>query len=165
MLPLVDESGNVIGKAKRAECHDGTKMLHPVVHLHVRDAQGRLMLQLRAKHKKIQPGKWDTAVGGHVDFGECVSEALRREVREEIGLIGFTPEMVDAYVFESDIEREYVNVFVTEVNSEFCPDVSEEDVADARFFTLAEIREMIGRGDTTPNFTSEFTKYFAHDAE
>ena len=45
-------------------------LLHPVVHLHVMREGGFLYLQKRAMDKDIQPGKWDTAVGGHVDFGE-----------------------------------------------------------------------------------------------
>ena len=34
-FPLVDESGNVIGRISRGEAHNGSKQLHPVVHLHV----------------------------------------------------------------------------------------------------------------------------------
>ena len=82
VFPVVDEAGNVIGKATRGECHSGSKLLHPVVHLHVFDAEGRLFLQHRPEWKDIQPGKWDTAVGGHVDFGENVGIALKREARE-----------------------------------------------------------------------------------
>lgn len=33
MLPIVDEQGNIVGAATRGECHDGSKKLHPVVHL------------------------------------------------------------------------------------------------------------------------------------
>ena len=32
-FPLVNEKGETIGKATRKECHNGSKMLHPVVHL------------------------------------------------------------------------------------------------------------------------------------
>ena len=35
MFPLVDEQGNIIGAATRGECHNGSKLLHPVIHLHV----------------------------------------------------------------------------------------------------------------------------------
>ena len=94
LLPLVDEEGNVIGSATRGECHDGSKLLHPVVHLHVFDSQGRLYLQQRPLWKDIQPGKWDTAVGGHVDYGEDIASALLREVREELGIEDFTPEFL-----------------------------------------------------------------------
>ena len=35
MFPIVDEQGNIVGAATRGECHDVSKKLHPVVHLHV----------------------------------------------------------------------------------------------------------------------------------
>ena len=35
LFPLVDPEGNVIGSATRRECHSGSMLLHPVVHLHV----------------------------------------------------------------------------------------------------------------------------------
>ena len=85
-FPLVDENGVVIGSATRGECHDGSKLLHPVVHLHVFNSKGELYLQKRPAWKDIQPGKWDTAVGGHIDYGETPEEALTREVREELDL-------------------------------------------------------------------------------
>ena len=35
MFPIVDEQGTITGAATRGECHSGSKLLHPVVHLHV----------------------------------------------------------------------------------------------------------------------------------
>ena len=71
-FPLIDEQGNTIGKATRRECHNGSKLLHPVVHLHIINNDGELYLQKRSMNKDIQPGKWDTAVGGHIDYGDTV---------------------------------------------------------------------------------------------
>ncbi len=68
------------------------RSLHPVVHLHVFNSRGDLYLQHRPAWKDIQPDKWDTACGGHVDLGESVSQALHREVREELGITDFEPE-------------------------------------------------------------------------
>ena len=45
MFPIVDEQGNIVGVATRGECHDGSKKLHPVVHLHVFNSKGELYLQ------------------------------------------------------------------------------------------------------------------------
>ena len=78
IFPVVDAAGNVVGKATRGECHGGSMLLHPVVHLHVFNSRGELYLQKRPAWKDIQPGRWDTAVGGHVDYGETIAEALRR---------------------------------------------------------------------------------------
>ena len=110
-FPLVNEEGRTIGKATRRECHNGCKWLHPVVHLHIFNRAGDLYLQKRSMTKDIQPGKWDTAVGGHVDYGETIEEALRREVREELGITDFNPVFLMRYVFESKVEKELVNVF------------------------------------------------------
>ena len=74
IFPVVDTDGRVMGKASRRECHNGSKILHPVVHLQLFNSRGDLYLQKRALHKDIQPGKWDTAVGGHIDYGESVEK-------------------------------------------------------------------------------------------
>ena len=110
-FPLVNEAGETVGKATRRTCHNGSKLLHPVVHLHIYNRAGDLYLQKRSVRKDIQPGKWDTAVGGHVDLGETIEMALRREVREELGITDFIPEFLMRYVFESALEKELVNTF------------------------------------------------------
>lgn len=152
MFPVVDEDGNIIGAATRGECHNGSKLLHPVVHLHVFNSHGELYLQKRPEWKDIQPGKWDTAVGGHVDLGECVDEALLREVREELGITNFTPERITQYVFESPREKELVFVFKTIYDDEIAPS---DELDGGRFWTPAEIKEHLGKGVFTPNFEHE----------
>ena len=153
-FPLVNEEGKTIGKATRKECHSGSKMLHPVVHLHIFNDNGDLYLQKRSMRKDIQPGKWDTAVGGHIDYGESVDEALRREVREELGVTDFSPIKITSYIFESAIEKELVNTFRTVYNGPFNPDPEELD--GGRFWAIDEILESIGKGIFTPNFENEF---------
>ena len=156
MLPLVDEQGNIIGAATRGECHDGTKRLHPVVHLHVYNGRGEVYLQKRPDWKTIQPGKWDTAVGGHIDLGENVELALKREAGEELGIEDFTPEQVAKYVFESEVERELIFVFKTVYDGEIRPT---EELDGGRFWPMDELVESMGKGVFTPNFESEFKTY------
>ena len=110
MFPVVDEEGNIIAAATRGECHNGSKLLHPVIHLHVFNSKGELYLQKRPDWKDIQPGKWDTSVGGHIDLEESVDIALRRETQEELGITDFMPEKLTSYIFESTRERELVFV-------------------------------------------------------
>ena len=155
MFPVVDEQGNILGAATRGECHGGSRLLHPVVHLHVFNSQGDLYLQRRPLWKDIQPGRWDTAVGGHVDLGESVDMALRREAREELGLEGFVPEPLDTYVFESARERELVYTFRTTWDGPVCPS---DELDGGRFWTPDEIRQQLGKGVFTPNFESELRR-------
>ena len=154
LLPIVDENGNIIDCATRGECHSGKKLLHPVVHLHVFNSKGELYVQKRPEWKDIQPGKWDTAVGGHIDFGENTSLALQREVREELGITEFTPDFIISYVFESQREKELVNVFRTTYDGDVKPT---DELDGGRFWNIDEIQEAIGKDILTPNFEQEFT--------
>ena len=159
IFPLVDKYGNVIGSATRGECHSGSMLLHPVVHLHVFNSKGEIYLQRRPDWKDIQPGKWDTAVGGHVDYGETPDQALKREVSEELGITDFKPVFIDRYVFESKRERELVYVNRTTYDGEICP--SDKELDGGRFWSMQELREAIGKDILTPNFESEFLRFFS----
>ena len=158
-FPIMDEEGHVTGSATRGECHNGARLLHPVVHLHVFNSKGELYLQKRPEWKDIQPGKWDTAVGGHIDYGETPEDALTREVSEELGITDFLPERVGKYVFESRRERELVYVNRTVYDGPIRP--SKEELDSGRFWSIAEIKDAIGKNILTPNFESEFQRFFA----
>lgn len=157
-FPLVNEQGNIIGSATRGECHNGSKLLHPVVHLHVFNSKGELYLQKRPEWKDIQPSKWDTAVGGHVDLGESVEMALKREVQEELGITDFKPESLMHYVFESDREKELVFTHKTVYDGKICPS---DELNGGRFWSIEEIKENIGKDIFTPNFEEEIKKIIA----
>ena len=158
VFPLVDETGKVTGKATRGECHGGSKRLHPVVHLHVFNPQGAIYLQKRPAWKDIQPGKWDTAVSGHLKYGETPADALRRETEEELGIRDFLPEPVGRYVFESSRERELVYVNRTVYDGPVCPSAGELD--GGRFWTPYEVQAAMGKGVLTPNFEHEYKRFF-----
>ena len=153
-FPIVDNTGIVIGRSSRQYCHSGAKPLHPVIHIHIIDRMSRIYLQKRSMRKDIQPGKWDTAVGGHVSYGESLMEAVYREASEELGFTEFNPIYLESYEFESSIEKEMVNVFAVVGSYELSPDLDEVD--EGRWWDISDIAANIGKGIFTPNFESEF---------
>ena len=110
---VVDEGGRVLGRAARSECHGDPSLIHQAVHVMVLDADGRLFLQKRSRHKRIQPGKWDSSVGGHLDVSETPLEGARREMIEELGATPGKLEPAYGYLWKSPVETELIRTFVT----------------------------------------------------
>ena len=153
-FPVVESNGMVVGRSTRQYCHSGAKVLHPVIHIHLIDRYSRIYLQKRSMNKDIQPGKWDTAVGGHVSYGENILEAVYREANEELKLTDFHPIHIETYEFESSVEKEMVSVFAAVGAHDPQPDLDEVD--EGRWWDLSDIDSSMGKGVFTPNFESEF---------
>lgn len=159
MFPLITEQGEVVGQASRRYCHSGSMALHPVVHLHIFDREGRLYLQKRSMKKDIAPGLWDTSVGGHVDYGEDLLTAVKREAREEVGVEAEDGELrfLFQYIWQSARERELVTAFATTYEGTITPDHDEVD--EGKFFTLTELQQRLGTGFFTQQFEEQELKH------
>ena len=155
VVPLVDENGTITGRAIRSELHYNPekKLLHPVVHLHVFNERGDIYLQKRSDTKLIQPGKWDTSVGGHIAWGETLEEGLKRETIEEIGLHNFKPMYFRKYVWETEAEKELVYMFITVTSLE--PVINPEEISEGRFWSMQSIEKNLNKGIFTPNLEHE----------
>jgi isopentenyldiphosphate isomerase len=153
-VPLVDEKGQITGQAPRSQVHNGSKLLHPVVHMQVINNNKAVLLQKRPASKLIQPNKWDTAVGGHISAGETLEEALRKEAFEEIGLKDFSAKLLKIYRWESEVEAELVYLFTTHDYKSY--HVHSDEVEEARFWTKNQVEKQIGQNVFTPNFEYEF---------
>ena len=94
-LPVVNERGNIVGRALYMELHQGNKMLHPVVHLRVIDGKGET--------KRLY---W-----WHVAFGDMPEKTLKRKMAETLGLSGVKPQLMRQYIREAKTEKELVYVF------------------------------------------------------
>ena len=102
-LPIVNERGNIMGRALYMEMHHGNKLLHLVAHLHVLNGKGEV----------VRRYWW------HVAFGDTPEKTLQRKIREVLGLSGVKPRLKRQYLRETKAEKELVYVFTI---------VSEEDL-------------------------------------
>jgi len=159
-LPLVDEAGQVIGRALRSQCHGDPALIHPVVHLHVIDGRGRLLIQHRSSTKDLLPGYWDSAVGGHVSAGEEPEQALARETREELGIDAAGARFLYAYLWRGRRETEYARTFLLEYDGPF--KIDPEEVTEVRYYTREEIDAMTGKDLLTPNLEAELRRLHEH---
>lgn len=159
LVPLVDWDGRTIGRARRSEVHRDPTLVHPVVHCLVQNACGELLLQLRGQRKDVQPGRWDTSVGGHVGVDEPVDAAVVREIAEELGVQVDRSRLIYLYryVMRSEIETELVHSFRLLHDGPFRPEPLEMD--ELRFWTRHEISAALGSAVFTPNFEDEYARF------
>ncbi|MEW6744707.1 MAG: NUDIX domain-containing protein [Planctomycetota bacterium] len=155
-LDIVDAGDRVIGRAPRAAFHGNPALRHRAVHTHVVDRAGRLLLQRRSHTKEVQPGRWDTAVGGHVASGESYQSAVHREVSEELGLAEAPLEELYAYEWRSPIETELVRTYLLLHEGPFRAPPSE--ILALEWFDLGRLRAPDLRRLMTPNLRDELRR-------
>jgi ribosomal protein L11 methyltransferase len=155
VFELVDGQGRIVGRAPRTLCHRLPSLPHRAAHVVVTDGEGRIYLQKRSQAKDIQPGKWDTSVGGHVDAGEDHEAGARREMSEELGLAGEL-RFLHRYLWQTECETELVETWLHVAREEPQPRPGEID--EGRWFTLAEAAQLVAGGEATPNLAEELTR-------
>jgi isopentenyldiphosphate isomerase len=158
ILEVVDREGNVKGLAKRSDIHGDPSLIHRVIHILVFDKKGRLLLQKRSTGKDVAPGKWDTSVGGHVNPGEDILEAAKREMKEELGVAKCSLNYLYSHLFSNHIESELVSTFSCEYNGKFS--FNKDEIDEIAFWDLENVRENLGKGLFSANFEKEIRAYF-----
>ncbi|MCK5075728.1 MAG: NUDIX domain-containing protein [Calditrichia bacterium] len=151
---LVDADGKIIGSAPRSVVHGNPDLLHPVVHIHVFNPKGALYLQKRADDKQVQPGKWDTSVGGHISKGESVEIGVQRETEEELGIENIEVKPLLRYIWKNDFESELIYVFKTVYSGEV--HINKEEISEGKFWRKSQITHNLDKGVFTPNFEHEY---------
>ena len=161
LLDLYDASGVRIGQAPRRLCHGNPALLHHTSHVIViHPDRRRLLLQKRSASKDIQPGKWDTAVGGHLEPGEDYLTGARRELAEELGVTG---ELELRHLFDSkirnEIESEDTRVLAIVHPGPFR--FQREEIDEVRFWSFDALRDPANFELFTPNLVKELQLFFA----
>jgi len=154
---IVDDKGKIIGTAPRNVCHGDPSLVHRAAHVLVFNSAGKLLLQLRSNDKDIQPGKWDTSVGGHLAVGEGYEEAALREMEEELGITGVELRYLYDYPLRNAVESENLRSFYAVYDG--VVKHQPEEIDDVRWWDIKDVRASLGSGIFTPNFEEEFALY------
>lgn len=160
IFAIVDEEGKVIGKSTRSECHSGSKLLHAVIHLHIFDSNGDLFLQKRSATKDIQPNRWDSSVGGHIDWNENPEQAVVREAKEELGIELHDISFITKYIIETEQEKELTYCYYTVYDGDY--KIDEDEVSDGRKWMIQEIKNNLNKNIFTYNFEQDFQRFLSN---
>jgi 16S rRNA (adenine1518-N6/adenine1519-N6)-dimethyltransferase len=138
IFDIVDANDQVIGSAPRNEVH-AKGLKHRAVHMLIYNANGQLLIQLRAPEKDRHPNTWDSSAAGHVDSGENYETAANRELREELGIS--VPELKEIGYLPACEEtgQEFVKVYEAMHNGPFQPQSSE--IAAVRWIDIGELAQ------------------------
>ena len=152
-LPVVNEQGDIIGKASREECHRNPKLIYPVVRMHLINKSGQILLQKRSLKSDIEAGKWDAAVAGHIHYGEDIEKAVIRESQEEIN---FTPTFLDLLekrIFKAATSTALMFIFITQTEDKIT--ANPKEVEEVRFFTYEQMTKLKKQGLTSLGLDQE----------
>ena len=154
---VVNQQGEVLGVAPRSVCHGNPALVHRVIHVLVFNNAGMILLQKRSLNKDIQPGKWDTSVGGHLAVGETFEAAAHREMKEELSIQDVPIHYLYQYIWRTDVETEMVRTFSCSFNGNILYDRDEID--EVRFWNMDSLLSQIDTDLFTPNLREELRRY------
>jgi isopentenyl-diphosphate delta-isomerase len=155
-LILVDGGDREVGFLAKADAHLGQGTLHRAFSLFVFNPAGELLLQQRAKGKRLWPGYWSNTCCSHPRRGEKMVTAIRRRLREELGL---SAELEFLFKFQYQAQydaraAEHELCWVYAGHSAQRPRVNAYEIAGCRYVTPAALQAEIDRAPET------FTPWF-----
>jgi isopentenyl-diphosphate delta-isomerase len=142
LIVLVNDGGRPIGTAPKLASHHRDTPLHLAFSSYVFDSAGRFLLTRRALSKKTWPGIWTNSCCGHPGPGEELEDAVRRRLRDELGLEAgeLVPLLPDfRYWAELDgvVENEICPVFGLRIDAE--PVLNRDEVEEYRWVSWDDV--------------------------
>lgn len=141
LLDIYDDNGNVTGKTvirgeKLKELKDNEHIALSVIF--IENDKGEFLIQKTSKEK----GGHYSSTGGHVDSGETPLEAIKREVKEEIGINIDNDKIVDYGFLSYDKPLRFMyyirkNIDISDIK------VQKEEVDFVKYMSVQEINDLI----------------------
>ncbi|HMI90965.1 MAG TPA: NUDIX domain-containing protein [Polyangiales bacterium] len=110
LVDWVDEDDRVIGQVTRARMR-AENLLHRCIAVLCCDSAGSVYAHRRSDAKDMFPGLYDMFVGGVVGAGESYDAAARREIGEELGIVGPIPQPLFRHRYEGEASRSHTAVY------------------------------------------------------
>lgn len=156
IVDLVDQQNRVIGSTTRQQVR-GKNLLHRGVGIVCKNPEGLIYVHRRTTTKDVFPGLYDMLVGGVVGAGESYDEAARREVHEELGIIGPDPTPLFHHLYLGPHNRSWVAVY--EVTWDGPIQHQESEVAWGSYLSLEQILQRLDSWQWVPDGLEIFQRY------
>jgi len=101
LVDIVKPNGQRLHSMSKQQAH-AEGLLHPCVIGVVRGADGSRVVVRQNTHKQ-DAGQYVNPVGGHVQAGENLEDALKREVLEEIGWTTFEFDLIGNIIYDREV--------------------------------------------------------------
>lgn len=152
ILDIFDENNESTGEsASRSKVHT-EGLWHRTVHAYVFRKTGtdiEFLVHLRSPFKDMYPDCWDTRVGGHIKSGMSMEDAIKSEIKEEIGLDVEADDLIkgDWYKGGKFPNQEFVQIYFLEYDGKI-EDLAFNDgeVQEARWMKAEDIKNSIANG-------------------
>lgn len=157
MLDIINENDEVIGTATREECHKDPKLMHRTVHFTLfNKVDGRILITRRSVKKAHDGGKI-AFLGEHILSGESYFDALKRGVKEELG-VDINDGIEFAHkIFQYDTQTELVRFFVGFYDKNNIS-YDKEEIDEAKWVSVDDIKDL-------EDEVSDMTKYWINNVD
>ncbi|MBC8495808.1 NUDIX domain-containing protein [archaeon] len=161
-IVVVDKNNKIIGSEEKRVALE-KEMIRRVSRIFIFNKNKELFLQKRAPNKKIAPNAWDVSVGGHVDENETYLKAAKRELKEELGIVGLKLKKVCSFYLEEPSENKTAKAFdelyKTEYSGEFV--LNKAEIVNGKWFSLNKLEKEIKNHPNkfAPGLKKSFEEY------
>ena len=155
-VDLVDEQDRVIGQASRREVRT-QNLRHRGVGILCWNPQGELYVHRRTATKDVFPALYDMFVGGVVGAGEAYAHAARREVGEELGIVGPQPTHLFDHLYVGPHNHAWVGIYEVTWDGPIVHQPSE--VAWGQWMPLADVVAQLPAWEWVPDGLEIFQRY------
>lgn len=149
LLDLYDENGNLTGLTiQRGEPFEDRYYVF-IVHLCLFNDEGLMLCQRRSLTKAGYSGYWDFTASGFVCSKETPTFAINRELKEELGVDGLITEQDCLFTLRADASLDSFYFAKRNISLQQLK-FQQDEVMDAKYLSLEQIREMIEKNEFVP---------------
>ena len=160
LVDLYDDDKNLTGEkmARGDVMPDGRYRLS--VHMWIVNSIGQVYIQKRAGVRRLFPNLWENP-GGGVLSGQDSKSTMIREFEEELGI---SPDVANAKIIAT-IKRTKDLVDIWLIKQDFKMgelELQESEVAEAKWVSIYEIKDMIAQGKFCPTIMDSFNPFMEY---